>query len=141
MASSSSPPSTSKSKIDYYYMLFGFTFIFIVLFVISSIAMGCCTWFRRQFLSVRGLLSRERNDLEMQRWIPTLKYHKKEAGVGGEEEEMTLECVICLSPFDEGEEIMQLPLCRHLFHIACIDLWLNTHNNCPICRSIVLLHP
>ncbi|KAH0463708.1 hypothetical protein IEQ34_008290 [Dendrobium chrysotoxum] len=80
MASSSSPPS--NGKLDYYYMLFGFTLVFIVLFIISSIAMGCCTWFQRQYLSVRRLLNHKHNDLEMQHWIPTFKYHK-EAGVGG----------------------------------------------------------
>ncbi|KAH0463455.1 hypothetical protein IEQ34_008037 [Dendrobium chrysotoxum] len=59
---------------------------------------------QRQFLSIRRLLNSNHNDLEMRRWIPTFKYHK-EAGVGEEAEEAALECVICLSPFDEREEI------------------------------------
>ncbi|KAH0463618.1 hypothetical protein IEQ34_008200 [Dendrobium chrysotoxum] len=136
MASSSSPPS--NGKLGYYYMLFGFTLVFIVLLIISFIAMSCCTWFQRQFLSVRRLLN-HKHDLKMQCWIPTFKYHN-EAGVGGEEEEAAPECVICLSPFDEGEDVRQLSSCRHLFHATCIDLWLNVHSNCLMCRGIVLLH-
>ncbi|PKU62578.1 RING-H2 finger protein ATL2 [Dendrobium catenatum] len=88
---------------------------------------------------MRRLLNRNHNDLEMRCWIPTFKYHK-EAGVGGEEKKDALECMICLSPFEEGEEVKQLPLCRHLFHASCIDLWINKHNNCPICHDIVILH-
>ncbi|PKU85677.1 RING-H2 finger protein ATL1 [Dendrobium catenatum] len=125
-----------NGKLDYYYLLIGFTLVFIALLIISAITMGCCTWFRYQFLSVRRLLIREHNDLEMRRWIPTFKYHKKEE----EEEKAAPECVICLSPFDEGEEVSQLPSCRHLFHAGCIYLWLHRNNNCPICRAIVLLH-
>ncbi|KAL0920768.1 hypothetical protein M5K25_009935 [Dendrobium thyrsiflorum] len=105
MATSSSPPS--NGKLDYY-TLFRFTFVCIVLLIISSIAMCCFTWFQRQFLLVFRWLNRKHNDLEMSRWIPTFKYHK-EAGVGREEEEAALECVICLSPFNEGEEVKQLP--------------------------------
>ncbi|PKU85687.1 RING-H2 finger protein ATL1 [Dendrobium catenatum] len=137
MTSSSSPPS--NDKLNYYYILFGFTLIFIVLLIISSIAMGCCIWFQRQFLSMRRLLNHKHNDLEMQRRNPKFKYHK-EAGVEGEEEEAAPECVICLSPFDEVEEVRRLSSCQHLFHATCIDMWLNMHGNCPICRGTVLLH-
>ncbi|PKU85667.1 RING-H2 finger protein ATL8 [Dendrobium catenatum] len=112
MASSSSPPSSGK--LEYYYILCIFSFIFVVLLIISFIAMGCCTWFQRQFLSMRRLLN--------------------------EEEEAALECVICLSTFNEGDEVRQLLSCKHLFHASCIDLWLNTHDNCPICHGIVILH-
>ncbi|KAI0514256.1 hypothetical protein KFK09_010291 [Dendrobium nobile] len=108
MSSSSSSPT--NGKLNYYYLLIGFTLVFIVLLIISAITMGCCTWFRYQILSMRRLLIRGHNNLEMRRWIPTFKYHKKEAGVGEEEEKAASECVICLSPFDEGEEIINLIL-------------------------------
>ncbi|KAH0463826.1 hypothetical protein IEQ34_006612 [Dendrobium chrysotoxum] len=126
MSSSSSP--SSNDNFNYYYLLFGFTIVFIVL-IISAIVMSCCTWFQRQFLSVHHLLNRRHNDFEMQCWIRTFKYHKEEAGVEGEEEEVAPECVIYLSPFDEGEDVRQLSSCQHLFHVACIDLWLNTYSN------------
>ena len=27
-----------------------------------------------------------------------------------------------------------LPKCNHAFHISCIDTWLRSHTNCPLCR-------
>lgn len=57
------------------------------------------------------------------------------------------ECTVCLSEFVEGEEIRTLPECLHSFHVACIDMWLHSHPNCPICRanasppSSLLVHP
>ncbi|KAI0501157.1 hypothetical protein KFK09_016100 [Dendrobium nobile] len=80
MASSSSPPS--NGKLNYYYLLFSFTLVFIVLTIIT-IAMGCCAWFQHRFSSVRHLLNRKHNSLEIQHWISTFKYHKKEAEVEG----------------------------------------------------------
>ncbi|XP_022744639.1 RING-H2 finger protein ATL33-like [Durio zibethinus] len=49
------------------------------------------------------------------------------------------ECPICLSVFADGEEVRQLSGCKHSFHATCIDLWLNSHNNCPICRASVTI--
>ena len=38
-------------------------------------------------------------------------------------------CVICLSDFEDGEKLKQLP-CRHLYHAACISTWLATRRVC-----------
>lgn len=51
-----------------------------------------------------------------------------------EEDDNHLEkCTICLSEFEEGEDVRRLP-CMHLFHIECVDQWLSTNKKCPICR-------
>jgi len=47
------------------------------------------------------------------------------------------ECPVCLMVFVEGEEVKQLSVCKHSFHVPCIDLWLNSHSNCPVCRASV----
>lgn len=47
----------------------------------------------------------------------------------GEEEK----CPICLSEFESDERVRSLP-CSHLFHIECIDRWLNSNKKCPVCR-------
>ncbi|XP_065879472.1 uncharacterized protein [Euphorbia lathyris] len=52
-----------------------------------------------------------------------------------EEHEKSLECVICLSVFEENEIGRRLKKCGHGFHVECIDMWLNSHLNCPICRA------
>lgn len=44
------------------------------------------------------------------------------------------DCVVCLSEFEEGERLRQLPRCSHVFHIDCIDVWLQNNVKCPICR-------
>ena len=42
-------------------------------------------------------------------------------------------CNICLTEFDQGEKVRTLP-CFHLFHLKCIDNWLNRKPECPVCR-------
>lgn len=45
------------------------------------------------------------------------------------------DCVVCLSAMREGEQVRELG-CRHVFHKACLDGWLQHLNfNCPLCRS------
>ncbi|KAI3839043.1 hypothetical protein MKX03_028681 [Papaver bracteatum] len=48
-----------------------------------------------------------------------------------------LDCVICLSCFEEDEMGRNLPKCSHVFHVECIDMWLQSHSCCPICRALV----
>ncbi|KAJ9559212.1 hypothetical protein OSB04_013826 [Centaurea solstitialis] len=45
-----------------------------------------------------------------------------------------LECVVCLSRFEDSEVLRLLPKCRHAFHVNCIDQWLESHSSCPLCR-------
>lgn len=49
------------------------------------------------------------------------------------------ECPVCLSVFEEEEEVRQLPRCKHSFHAPCIDMWLYSHLDCPLCRAPVEL--
>ncbi|VAI59411.1 unnamed protein product [Triticum turgidum subsp. durum] len=43
------------------------------------------------------------------------------------------ECCICLSVYDDGAELRELP-CGHHFHCACIDKWLHINATCPLCK-------
>lgn len=52
-----------------------------------------------------------------------------------EEQKHGLECVICLSVFQDDDIGRTLPKCGHAFHVECIDMWLHSHSNCPICRA------
>jgi hypothetical protein len=47
------------------------------------------------------------------------------------------QCAICLAVVRDGETVRLLPECGHLFHVNCIDLWLNLHATCPLCRRDV----
>lgn len=46
------------------------------------------------------------------------------------------QCAVCLSDFESGVDIHQLPRCNHVFHQGCIDEWLDhQQTTCPLCRS------
>uniref|UniRef100_A0A0E0K1E5 RING-type E3 ubiquitin transferase n=1 Tax=Oryza punctata TaxID=4537 RepID=A0A0E0K1E5_ORYPU len=46
-----------------------------------------------------------------------------------------LECAVCLTAFDDGDDLRLLPQCSHAFHPDCIDPWLEGHVTCPLCRA------
>ncbi|KAJ4717818.1 RING-H2 finger protein [Melia azedarach] len=47
------------------------------------------------------------------------------------------ECVVCLSGFEDGESVSLLRSCKHSYHSSCIETWLYSHSDCPVCRSPV----
>ena len=51
---------------------------------------------------------------------------------GGED----IECTLCLTEYEEGEELALLG-CGHKYKIACITKWLRVNTNCPLCRADV----
>lgn len=54
------------------------------------------------------------------------------------EEEM---CSICLMEFEKEDLVNKLSRCGHLFHMECMEKWLDRCQfTCPLCRSLVL-HP
>ncbi|TVU08672.1 hypothetical protein EJB05_42083, partial [Eragrostis curvula] len=70
--------------------------------------------------------------------LPSFTYnlsvkHNVTTGGGGEDAAAT--CSVCLGAFQVGETVRLLPVCLHLYHVDCIDPWLEVHSTCPICRS------
>ncbi|XP_050267081.1 E3 ubiquitin-protein ligase At4g11680-like isoform X2 [Quercus robur] len=47
------------------------------------------------------------------------------------------ECCICLSAYDDGVELRELP-CGHHFHCNCVDKWLYINATCPLCKYNIL---
>ena len=43
------------------------------------------------------------------------------------------QCCICLDDFEKGRKRKTLP-CLHGFHEECIDRWLKSSRNCPVCK-------
>ncbi|KAJ7968263.1 RING-H2 finger protein [Quillaja saponaria] len=66
--------------------------------------------------------------------ITVLKYKKEEGLIEG------TDCSVCLSEFEENETVRLLPKCSHAFHIPCIDTWLRSHTNCPMCRAPIVVN-
>ena len=44
-------------------------------------------------------------------------------------------CNICCEDYIIGHYKRILPSCNHVFHKKCVDKWLKTKSNCPICRN------
>jgi len=44
-----------------------------------------------------------------------------------------IDCVICLDTLGVDRDI-RATVCKHVFHDECISEWMNTKNNCPVCR-------
>ncbi|KAJ0015022.1 hypothetical protein Pint_20846 [Pistacia integerrima] len=61
--------------------------------------------------------------------ITVCKYKRGEGLVEG------TDCSVCLSEFQEDENLRLLPKCNHAFHLPCIDTWLKSHSSCPLCRA------
>lgn len=53
--------------------------------------------------------------------------------ISPQEAALEKKCPVCLGPFDEEDEVKDLP-CSHRFHTNCILPWLQRVNSCPLCR-------
>ncbi|OIW01787.1 hypothetical protein TanjilG_03925 [Lupinus angustifolius] len=82
----------------------------------------------------------------MIRLIPLIQYKtKQEGGTTSSSsnrefgERSICECSVCLNEFQEDERLRIIPNCSHVFHIDCIDVWLQNNANCPLCRTSISL--
>lgn len=46
-------------------------------------------------------------------------------------------CAVCLEDYTEGEKVIRLIMCKHVFCENCITTWLKSNATCPLCRSYV----
>ncbi|XP_072967988.1 RING-H2 finger protein ATL1-like [Typha angustifolia] len=150
-----SPPSPSSSSTSANFPILALSILGILTTSILLLSyyifvIRCClTWRRPDILSrLSGSRHRhhawtraysrsvERNGLNESaiRAIPTFRYSRGGGG-GGAKQRSFHECAVCLNEFQEEERIRQLPNCLHVFHIDCIDTWLQSNANCPLCRS------
>lgn len=44
------------------------------------------------------------------------------------------DCKICFDDFESGN-LIKILRCKHEFHAKCVDVWLQSHRNCPLCRQ------
>eukprot|EP00826_Nyctotherus_ovalis_P033664 TRINITY_DN2739_c0_g2_i2.p1 TRINITY_DN2739_c0_g2~~TRINITY_DN2739_c0_g2_i2.p1 ORF type:complete len:194 (-),score=40.93 TRINITY_DN2739_c0_g2_i2:62-643(-) len=51
-------------------------------------------------------------------------------------------CAICLIDFVNDDKVRKLPLCSHIFHSKCIDMWINSKTekaiHCPLCNTCLI---
>jgi hypothetical protein len=47
-------------------------------------------------------------------------------------------CAICQMDIIINQVVRKINHCNHIFHQNCIDIWLENHNTCPVCRHNLL---
>ena len=74
-------------------------------------------------------------------WTDNIRNHFKLTTTTAEEEATTTtRCAICLSNFQNGNRVGDLP-CGHLFHKDCLKAWLQRKNQCPLCNNDRVAQP
>ncbi|KAK1610399.1 hypothetical protein QYE76_034072 [Lolium multiflorum] len=136
------PPPLDENRILIVRLVMAFALSLFAIFLC-----GCCKGYRNSQARAaaaaaagerppgQGLQQLEPRGTNTAARLPAFKYNRsvkhKVAGAG--EEAAT--CSVCLGAFQHGESVRLLPACLHLFHVQCIDPWLDAHSTCPICRS------
>lgn len=108
----------------FYYALALIIITYFVLLLPVLLVLGLCLCLPCVFI-VLGCLSENQgaDDKEISN-IPTREFTK---------EDDPGECSICMTEFEEGDTISELP-CSHRFHEACVNRWLPIKRTCPLCR-------
>ncbi|XP_028768193.1 RING-H2 finger protein ATL30-like [Neltuma alba] len=148
--SSSSSPATSYATSP---VIIAFTLGVLICFIIGFCFIylcRCCfvsllySWalhrptaenFVHQIHSPTGAASPIRGlDPALLQIFPTFPYASVKEIQGKNNKSYSLECAICLLEFEEDSFLRLLTVCCHVFHQECIDLWLESHKTCPVCR-------
>ncbi|XVF88863.1 hypothetical protein PTKIN_Ptkin19aG0084700 [Pterospermum kingtungense] len=133
---SPSPPLSPKSNLPMLYYGLAVVGTASLALVIYNLVIRCGTQRQnqsRQRPTIRTEMAASRSfENESRKLLSSFKYKKESSDTSGENE-----CVVCLSVFEDGEEVRQLPRCKHYFHAPCIDMWLYSHFDCPLCRAPV----
>ncbi|CAL5056511.1 unnamed protein product [Urochloa decumbens] len=72
--------------------------------------------------------------------LPAFRYRKAVKNAAADSGAPTSECAVCLGEFEDEERVRMLPACLHVFHVGCIDTWLQGNANCPLCRAAITGH-
>ncbi|XP_023770769.1 RING-H2 finger protein ATL16 [Lactuca sativa] len=126
-----------------------FATIFLLVFYYIFVIKCCLNWHRIDILR-RFSLSRNRNHHQplvphhlpspeprglhesVIRSIPIFQFQKQK-----DSDDIVGECAVCLAEFQHDEKLRMIPNCAHVFHIDCIDVWLQNNPNCPLCRNSI----
>ena len=85
-----------------------------------------------------SLIGMSQNRGLTQTQIRQIRSHKYEMGNTEDPDDIPC-CAICIEPFSKGDSCKKLPDCSHFFHDKCIVEWLQLKNDCPVCRSQVIV--
>ncbi|KAL3532674.1 hypothetical protein ACH5RR_006195 [Cinchona calisaya] len=123
------PPAKSNIMPWLYYGLMVIGGATLVFAICNLIILKCCSHGQ---VEAAAAASSQSFDSPNENVISSFKYRKEGSSREADNEH---ECAVCLSVFEEDEILRQLPRCKHSFHAPCIDMWLYSHLDCPLCRS------
>ena len=66
--------------------------------------------------------------------LPTITFDKEKFKNCGAENADKLECRICMTEFEDGDNLRLLQ-CMHHYHQQCIDKWFDSSSKCPLCNT------
>ncbi|GMJ12965.1 Arabidopsis Toxicos en Levadura 100 [Hibiscus trionum] len=70
--------------------------------------------------------------------LPVARFEDLKLPGGGDGYDDTAVCSICLVEFENDDVVSRIQKCRHVFHINCIEKWMERdHFTCPLCRSFL----
>ena len=88
---------------------------------------------------IRSDIQDEANS-QFRRTYETTTFNEREYTESEKAKESSKTCAICLCEFEVGEKVCALPCDdSHIFHIKCIEQWLETNSVCPVCRTFIVL--
>ncbi|KAJ9171335.1 hypothetical protein P3X46_014720 [Hevea brasiliensis] len=142
------------------FLAFDVIFVIICVAVASLIGIAICFCLPCIIGILYAMTDREGATKEEIDQLPKYKFHRKgnfenvngeiQASFGGTMAECEIdmpterllshedaECCICLSAYEDGTELRELP-CHHHFHSTCIDKWLYINATCPLCKFNIL---
>ncbi|XP_019182916.1 PREDICTED: RING-H2 finger protein ATL80-like isoform X2 [Ipomoea nil] len=139
--SSPNPPSSSATPESDFIVILA-ALLCAVICVVGLVMVARCAWLRRIRAGANGGASGQPSSnkglkKKVLRSLPKFTYGPSFAAAA--EKEIPADCAICLTEYEEGDEIRVLPQCRHGFHVQCIDTWLGSHSSCPSCRQILVV--
>lgn len=144
MADSPSPPPPPKGNLPVlYYGVIVVGTVAVVLAIYNLIIIRWCANHRRRLRDINQELdSRRRMSSSSMRGLNSFSLGESFKYKKGDDDSLQLgygnnECPVCLCVFEEDEEVRELPRCKHSFHAPCIEMWLYSHLDCPLCRAPV----
>lgn len=110
-------------------------------FCMATIVFYTCIWIpflqlKQALLGIMGLLMFASHDEPVvesfnEGYLPVTRFEELQ-NVDGM-------CSICLVEFEKEDVVSQLSRCGHVFHMHCIESWLDRNQfTCPLCRSFLL---
>ncbi|XP_074323507.1 RING-H2 finger protein ATL52-like [Apium graveolens] len=144
MADSPSSPLKGNLPVLYYGVIVVGT-VAVVLAIYNLIIIRWCASHRRRLRDINQQLDSRRrmsSSSSSMRGLNSFNLGESFKYKKGDDDSIQLgyginECPVCLCFFEQDEQVRELPRCKHSFHAPCIEMWLYSHLDCPLCRALV----